>query len=149
VSEEENKALVRRWLDAMDRGDLEAVDDLIAPDYVDHSPPIPGLPPGKEGIRAANLLLAAAFTDVVHTVEEQIASGDKVMTRVITRGTFSGEFLGVPPTGKEVEITGIAVHRVAGGQLVEHWAQVDMAGFMHQIGAAPPLPDLAPPHPAG
>src|SRR5690348_1161102 len=75
VSEEENKALVRRWLDAMDRGDLDAVDDLIAPDYVDHSPPIPGLPPGKEGIRAANLLLAAAFTDVVHTVEEQIASG--------------------------------------------------------------------------
>ena len=140
MSTEENKALVRRWFLEIDRGNLDAVDELIAADYVDHNPPIPDLPPGREGIRQANLILRAAFPDAVHTIEEQFAEGDKVMTRVGTRATFTGEFLGFPPTGQVVEISGIAVHRVAGGKLVEHWAHVDMAGFMQQIGASPVPP---------
>jgi predicted ester cyclase len=65
-----------------------------------------------------------------------MAEGDKVMTRLTVRATFLGEILGFQPTSRVVEISGIAVHRVAGGQLVEHWAHADMAGFMRQIGAA-------------
>jgi steroid delta-isomerase-like uncharacterized protein len=134
VTAEENKALVRRWFAEIDRGNMVAVDELIAIDYVDHNPPIPSLPPGREGIRQASLILRRAFPNVIHTIEEQLAEGDKVMTRVATRATFTGEFLGFPPTGQVVEITGIAVHRIADGMLVEHWAHVDMAGFMQQIG---------------
>jgi steroid delta-isomerase-like uncharacterized protein len=135
MSAEENKALVRRWFVETDRGNLAIIDELLPPDYLDHNPPIPGLPRGREGVRQANLLLRAAFPDVVHVIEDQLAEGDKVMTRVTTRATFRREFLGCPPTGKVVEIAGISVHRIAGGRLVEHWAQADMAGFMEQLGA--------------
>jgi steroid delta-isomerase-like uncharacterized protein len=133
---EENKQLVRRWFAATDQGDDQAVETLLSTDYVDHNPPIPGLPPGRDGIVQANRLLRAAFSDVVHTIEEQLAEVDKVMTRLRVRGTFTGEFLGYPPTGHAVEIAGIAVHRIRDGKLVEHWAQADMTGFMRQVGAA-------------
>jgi steroid delta-isomerase-like uncharacterized protein len=135
MSAEENKALVRRWFVETDKGNLAIIDELLPPDYLDHNPPIPGLPRGREGVRQANLLLRAAFPDVVHVIDDQLAEGDKVMTRVTTRATFLGEFLGYPPTGKVVEIAGISVHRIAGGRLVEHWAQADMASFMEQLGA--------------
>ena len=134
---EENKQLVRRWFAEIDQGNLDAIEELVSADYVDHNPPFPGLPPGREGISQANLLLRSAFSDVVHTLEEQLAEGDKVMTRLTVRGTFTGEFLGYPPNGQVVAIGGITVHRIANGQLVEHWAQADMAGFMAQVGAAP------------
>jgi len=135
MSAEENMALVRRWFAETDRGNLGVVDELLPPDYLDHNPPIPGLPPGREGVRQANLVARAAFPDVVHVIEEQVAEGDKVMTRVLTRATFLGEFLGYAPTGKVIEVRGVAVHRIANGKLVEHWAQADMAAFMEQLGA--------------
>ena len=69
------------------------------------------------------------------SVEEQVAEGDKVMTRVRTRATFLGAFLGYPPTGKVIEVRGVSVQRIADGRLVEHWAQADGAGFMAQLGA--------------
>jgi steroid delta-isomerase-like uncharacterized protein len=133
MSAEENKALVRRWFAETDMGNLAIIDELLPPEYLDHNPPIPDLPRGREGVRQANLLLRAAFPDVVHVIEDQLAEGDKVMTRVTTRATFLGEFLGFPPTGKVIEVRGISVHRIAGGRLVEHWAQADMAGFMEQL----------------
>ena len=133
-----NKALVRRWFEETDKGNLAIIDELLAPDYRDHNPPIPGVPPGREGVRQAILLLRPAFQDVVHIIEDQLAEGDKVMTRVLVRGTFSGPFLGYPPTGQVIELRGIAVHRIVEGRLVEHWAQADMTSFMLQIGADAP-----------
>jgi steroid delta-isomerase-like uncharacterized protein len=132
---EVNKAIVRRWFEETDRGNLTVVDELLSADYVDHNPPLPDLPPGREGVRQSVLLLRAAFRDAVHTLEDQIAEGDKVMTRLTTRATFTGECLGYRPTGQVIQISGIAVHRVVDGRLVEHWAHMDMAGFMQQIGA--------------
>ena len=143
MSAEENKALVRRWFAELDRRNFAVIDELLPVDYADHNPPLPDLPPGREGVRQASLRLSAAFPDAVHVLEDQLAEGDKVMTRLTTRATFTGEILGYRPTGKVVEVSGIAVHRVAGGRLVEHWAHMDMAGFMEQIGggANPPEPD--------
>jgi steroid delta-isomerase-like uncharacterized protein len=132
---EVNKAVVRRWFEETDRGNLTIVDELLPADYVDHNPPLPDLPPGREGVRQSAMLLRAAFPDAVHTIEDQIAEGDKVMTRLTTRATFTGECLGYQPTGQVIQISGIAVHRVLDGRLVEHWAHMDMAGFMQQIGA--------------
>ena len=135
MSQETNKAIVRRWFDELDRGNLDVVDELVAADYVDHNPAIPGLPDGREGVRQANVILHSAFPDAVHTIVDQLAEGDKVMTRLDTQGTFANEFLGLPPTGRVVENSGITVHRIADGVLVEHWAHADAAGFMQQIGA--------------
>lgn len=136
MSIEENKAIVLRWFAELDRGNLDIVDELIADDYLDHNPALPNLPPGREGVRRYVRILKAAFPDANHTVEDVIAEGDKVMTRVTARGTFLGECIGYQPNGEIIEISGIAVHRVANGRLAEHWAHADMTGFMHQIGAA-------------
>ena len=137
MSLEENKAIVLRWFAELDRGNLDLVDELIADDYVDHNPALPNLASGREGVRQYVRILKAAFPDANHTVEDVIAEGDKVMTRVTARGTFLGECIGYRPNGNVIEISGIAVHRIANGRLAEHWAHADMAGFMDQIGAAP------------
>jgi steroid delta-isomerase-like uncharacterized protein len=136
---EANKALVRRWLAEMDKRNLHIVDELVAVDYIDHNPPIPDLTPGREGVKQANALLLTAFPDASHTIEDQIAEGDKVVTRMTVRGTFVGEYLGIPPNGKQITAEGIMIHRVAGGQLVEHWAMADNLRLFQQLGVIPPL----------
>ena len=136
---EENKALVRRWFAEVDKGNEQIVDDLIAVDYIDHNPPLPDMAPGREGVKQANALLLAAFPDVRHTIEDQIAEGDKVVTRVTGRATFHGAILGIPPTGKLITIEGISIHRIAAGQFVEHWAVADNLSLYQQLGAIPPL----------
>lgn len=143
MSAELNKALVRRWFAEIDRGNLAIIDELLPVDYIDHNPPLPDLPPGREGVRESARQLRAAFPDAVHTLNDQLAEGDKVMTRLTTRATFLGEIVvgqhrqRHQPTGRVVEISGIAVHRVVDGRLVEHWAHMDMTGFMQQISEAP------------
>lgn len=136
---EENKALVHRWFAGLDKGNEHIVDDLIAVDYIDHNPPLPDIAPGREGVKQANALLRAAFHDVKHTIADQIAEGDKVVTRLTARAAFEGEILGIPPHGKLITIEGIAIHRVAGGQFVEHWAMMDKLGLYQQLGVIPPL----------
>jgi steroid delta-isomerase-like uncharacterized protein len=133
MSAEENKALVRRWFEELDKRNFAIIDELIPEDYVDHNPPLPNLPPGREGVRQSSLRLFDAFPDAIHILEDQMAEGDKVMTRLTTRATYRGEIFGLKPTGKLIEVSGIAVHRVANGQLIEHWAHMDMAGFMQQL----------------
>jgi len=135
MTAEENKALVRYWFEELDKRNFDVIDELLSVDYLDHNPPLADLPPSREGVRQASLMLYAAFPDAVHIIEDQMAEGDKVMTRLTTRATFLGEIFGFRPTGKVVEVSGITVHRVAVGKLVEHWANMDMAGFMEQIGA--------------
>jgi predicted ester cyclase len=136
MSTEENKALVLRWFAELDKRNFAIIDELLPVDYIDHNPPLPDMPPGREGVLQASIALYAAFPDAVHIIDDQMAEGDKVMTRLTTRATFQGECLGFQPTGMPVEVQGIAVHRVVDGKLVEHWAQMDMAGFMDQISGS-------------
>jgi predicted ester cyclase len=102
------------------------------------------MPLGNAGVREANRQLRAAFPDTVHVIEDQVAEGDKVVTRLRARATFTGEILGIPPHGKVVEITGIMIHRLAGGKLVEHWANADLLSFLQQLGALPTLERVDP-----
>jgi predicted ester cyclase len=139
TSTEENKALVRRWFEETDKGNETIVDELCVADYVDHNPPLPAMPEGSEGVRQANAALRSAFPDTVHIIEDQIAEGDLVVTRLRGRATFLGECLGIQPNGKVVEITGISIHRIANGKLAEHWANADLLGLMQQMGAIPTL----------
>jgi predicted ester cyclase len=136
---EENKALVRRRFAELDKGNDHIVDELVAIDYIDHNPPLPDMAPGREGVKQANALLRSAFPDARHTIEDQIAEGDKVVTRITARATFQGAILGIPPNGKLITVEGISIHRIAGGQFVEHWAVGDNLSLYQQLGAIPPL----------
>ena len=138
MSTQENKALIRRWLEAIDTGEVGVVDDFLGSDYVDHNPPpFPGLSPGIEGARQGFTYALNAFSEFRHEIEDQYADGDRVITRLTGYGKHTGEFLGIPATGKEVKMEGIAVHRIVDGRMVEHWAQVDALGLLQQLGAIP------------
>lgn len=138
MSAEENKALVRRFIDEVVRkGNAAAADQFIAADFLDHNP-FPGQPPGLVGFRQSTTRFASAFPDADITVEDMIAEGDKVVVRQTIRGTHTGEFMGIPPTGKRVTMTGIHIARVAGSKIVENWANWDALGVMRQLGAVPP-----------
>jgi predicted ester cyclase len=138
MSTEDNKALVRSWLAGVDTADPAVIEKFLPDAYADHNPPpFPGLSPGIEGARQAFAYALTAFSDFRHEIKAQYADGDVVISRIVGYGTHTGDFLGVPPTGKEVSMEGIAIHRVADGRLVEHWGTVDALGLLQQLGAIP------------
>jgi len=101
VSAEENKRLVQRFYEEIDKGNLDVIDELVAADYVDHNPPpFPGLPPGREGVRQAFKIFWEA-TPGHHNIEDQIAEGDKVVTRLTSYGKHEGDLPGAPRTRSE------------------------------------------------
>jgi steroid delta-isomerase-like uncharacterized protein len=139
VQPEENKAVVRRFLEEIfTGGNLELVEELFAPHYVLHDPSVPGEVRGPEGIKQYVGMYRGAYPDTRFTVEDQIAEGDKVVSRLSSRATHTGELQGIPPTGKKATVTGIFIDRVADGKIVERWGQVDMLGVMQQLGVVPP-----------
>jgi predicted ester cyclase len=138
MSTEENKAVVRRFYEEVVNQKKRAVlDEVFDPDLVDHFAP-PGTPGGPEGARQTLGMFLTAFPDLHFTVEDLIAEGDKVVARVTMSGTQQGAFMGVPPTGKHVTITGIDINRFVGGKSVEHWVEMDALGMMQQLGVIPP-----------
>ncbi len=122
MSVQEHKALAQRLFEEFFGGyDLELADRFIAPDFVDHNP-LPGQPPGPEGVKWVNMTLHEAHSDLRFTVDDVIAEGDKVVVRWTLRGVHTGPMLGMPPSGQEVDERVIAIFRVAGGKIVERWA---------------------------
>jgi predicted ester cyclase len=121
---EENKALSNRVAQAISEGNLDALDELMAPDHAREF---------KEAIAE----LRRAFPDYSGTNINQIAEGDKVANRFVFLGTHLGEFMGVAPTGKRVTFTGNSIDRVVEGKIVESWVEADMLGVLRQLGAVP------------
>jgi predicted ester cyclase len=137
MSAEENKALVRRFVDEVQsRGNVDAIDEFCSPEFVNHSAP-PGLPADREGIKVVTAMFRAAFPDSYFTVEDMMAEGDKVATRKTFHGTHQGEFMGISPTGRRVSMGLIDIVRIAGGRVVEHWSMGDNLGMMQQLGVVP------------
>jgi steroid delta-isomerase-like uncharacterized protein len=134
MSTEENKALVLRFYEALNKQNLAAILEHHAPDFVWHDAAL-GISPDRAGVKQFCIALWAAFPDAHYTVEDLIAEGDKVVSRFTVRGTHRGDFTGIPPTGKVVTMTGIAIYRLAGGRRVEEWVNVDLLGLMQQLGA--------------
>ena len=135
---EENKAISRRFYEEVfTKGNLSALEEFIAADFVDHNPFGPETVSSLEGLKEMFGMFNAAFPDMTLTVEDQIAEGDKVVSRFTTTGTHKGEFMGIPATGKTVTISAIDIHRIENGQIVEHWDEVDMLGMMQQLGVVP------------
>ncbi len=118
---EANKALVRRVYDAFDTGGVDPLDEIVAPDFVDHDP-TPGQSPGLPGLKQAVGLFRAAFPDGAMTVNELVAEGNKVVARVTLSGTQAGEFAGVPASGRLRSAEGIETFRIARGKIVEGWS---------------------------
>lgn len=136
MSIEDNKRLVRRLYEETDKQNFAAIDEFFSADLIDHDPPpIPDLKPGLEGIKQAFKVFASAYPDGTHVIHDLIAEGDRVVVRVSGTGTQTGEFKGIKPTGKKVEMTGIVIYRFEGGKIVERWAQHNFLGFvMQQLG---------------
>jgi predicted ester cyclase len=143
TSTEQNKALVRRFYEEIDKGNIAILDDLVADDYVDHNPPpFPGCGSGREGVKQAFKLFLEA-TPGYHRVEDQIAEGDKVVTRLTSIGRHEGDLPGAPRTGNEMKMTSITIHRIRDGKLVEKWSEKDMLSLLRQIGILPPMENHA------
>jgi predicted ester cyclase len=140
---DQNKALVRRFYEEIDKGNLEILDELVAEDYLDHNPPpFPTTATGRERVKQDFKTFLKA-TPGYHVIEDQIAEGDKVVTRLTSYGRHEGDLPGAPRTGNEMKMTSITIHRIANGKLVEKWAEKDMIGMLTQIGLMPPKPARA------
>ena len=138
MSTEENKALLRRLFEEVwNQGKLGTVDELLATDYVLNDPA--QMVRGPEGFKAYVSAFRAAFPDMKATIEDQIAEDDRVVMRFTVHATHKGEFQGIPPTGKQVILSGIDIQRIVGGKIVENWVNLDALGLLQQLGVLPPM----------
>ena len=140
MSTEDNKALIRRLFEeGWNQGNLATLDELMAPNFVDHSPIVPNLSPGSEGYKQFVVASRTAFPDFWVAIEDSIAEGDTVVMRITWGGTHQGAWLGIPPTGKQLAGTGIYIFRIAGGKVVDRWGNQDDLGMMQQLGVIPQM----------
>jgi steroid delta-isomerase-like uncharacterized protein len=131
MSIEQTKALMYRFVEIVASGDADALDAIVADDFIEHSPDSPS---GPTGLKQFVRMIHNGFSDVEATVEDVIAEEGKVGGRVLIRGTHRGEFLGFQPTGKRLHSVSLDLFRVADGKLAEHWEVVDRIGIMQSLG---------------
>jgi predicted ester cyclase len=129
MSLEENKAIVRRFVEAYNKENLDLLDDLLAPDYFDHTNQV-----GIEGLKQLIKMAFAGMPDYHETIEEIIAEGDKVWIRVKATGTHTGEFMGITPTGEKLSVEMVDIIRVVNGKLVEYRDVTDRLDFLQKLG---------------
>jgi steroid delta-isomerase-like uncharacterized protein len=138
--EEDPKTLVRRiYEEIVNQGNMAVAEEILAPDFVEHIPiPVPGQPArGPEALTWFITAFRTAFPDLHVTVEQMMAEEAFVAARITWQGTHQGEFMGISPTGKRVQVTGIDICRVAHGQVQEHWGQLDVVSFLQQLHLMP------------
>ena len=131
------KQVVRQLFEEPWKGNWDVVDEFVAPGYVGYDPSQPEPIRGPDGLKANLQQYIDGFADARITVDDQIAEGDKIATRWTGRGTHTGEFAGIGPTGKEVTVTGLTISRLEGGKVVEEWTTWDTLGMLVQLGAVP------------
>ncbi len=131
---EQNKAIVRRWIEELDKHNFEIMDEVVSPDVKFH---MPGntmtFEPYKQFVHG----VYESLPDLHHDIQDLIAEGDRVVMRAVDSGTQKGEFMGVAPTGNKVKISAIGIFCFKEGKIVEGWEELDMMGLMQQIGAIP------------
>jgi steroid delta-isomerase-like uncharacterized protein len=133
---QENKGVRRRYHDAWNSDDADALDGIMTPDVVNHSP-LPGQPDGIEGFKQAILWMRSGVPDLEITIESTVAEGDRVSTRWTGTGIQSGMLMGIPPTGKRVTVSGIDICRMSEGRIVEYWQELDTLSMLQQLGVIP------------
>lgn len=136
MSLEENKAVIRRFVEEVQtQHNVDRMDQLFGPDFYDHGSL--STTHTLEEAKQFFTMVFSAFPDIRAHIHDQVAEGDKVVTRKTFHGTHKGEFMGIPPTGKEVAFDVIDIFRIADGRIAEHWFVGDMMTLMQQLGAVP------------
>jgi len=140
MSIEDNKAVLHRVYDEIiNQGNFDVIPELVSEDVVEHEQ-FPGLPTtGHEAVRAAIGMFRESFSDLRFTVDDMIAEGDKVAARITVTGTHTGQFMGMPPTNKNVEVQAIDILEIHDGKITAHWGQTDQGAMMEQLGMAPEM----------
>lgn len=133
------KKILRHLVEEPWKGNMDVIDEYIAPGYIGHDPSEPEPIRGPQGFRTQVEKYLAGFPDGRLTVEDQFAEGDMVATRWTGRGTHTGEIAGISPTGKEVTVTGLTFSRIEGDKVIEEWNTWDTLGMLVQLGAVPQL----------
>lgn len=140
MSEKQKEIVLRFHEEIWNLGNFSVFDELVAPSFVNNNP-LPGFPNDREGLKKFIRTYRAAFPDVHMHPDLLFTDGDLVAIRFTAHGTHSGEFMGVPATGKKFQVTGIVINRLADGHIVEGWSEFDQAGMLVQLGLAkPPIP---------
>lgn len=139
MSETNKQIAARMPLEAFNQGRLEVVDEVLSPGFEDHDLP-PGLPPGREGVKALISAVRSAFPDINNTIVQQIAEGDVVVNQIRVTGTMTGDFMGMKATGKSATWDAVHIVRLQDGRIAEHWAVQDQLGMLQQVGLAPAPP---------
>jgi steroid delta-isomerase-like uncharacterized protein len=140
MSTKDNKALIRRFFEEVyTQKNLAAIEELIAPNHIDHSASAAGSLDGPEGSRHLIGMMLTAFPDLHVTIEDMIAEGDKVVVRMTMHGTQQGALGSIPPTRKQVALSTIDIVRIAGGQIAEEWGIDDRLGLLQQLGLVPAM----------
>jgi steroid delta-isomerase-like uncharacterized protein len=132
--EEQNGEIVKRLYEEYNKGNIEIFKDLYAPDYGFYSPSNSPKPRSREETIESAKMIFRAFPDSVWNIEELLAGGDRVIVRFVYRGTHQEEFMGIPPTGNKIEVSGIIIIRIKNGKILEEWEDADSLGFMQQLG---------------
>jgi steroid delta-isomerase-like uncharacterized protein len=125
---------MRQFWAVWEEGNVDLLDEMLAPEYINHTLAAPDLPPGPEGVKEVVSMFHSAMPDLRVVIEDMIAEGDKVATRYSLEGTHEGELFGAPSTGKRLSIKSITVERVSEGKIREHWRATDEMGMMRQLG---------------
>jgi steroid delta-isomerase-like uncharacterized protein len=132
------KGITRQMIEEVfNKGRLDLIGELVAPEFVGHDPALPQDIAGPDGQREVVSGYRAAFPDLEVTIDDQIAEGDRVVTRWTARGTHTGDLWGIPGTGKQVTVTGTSIDRNQDGRIVETWSHWDALGLMQQLGVVP------------
>lgn len=139
MSTEENKALVRRFVQVWGKGSLDTLDELAAPNFSVYYPLLRETVHGSEAFKQVLMRFHTGLPDAEVVSEEVIAEGDQVVVRWTGQGTHTGELLGIPPTGKQATLTGITIYRLADGKIVEERGEEDALGFLQQLGVIPAM----------
>ncbi len=134
---EENKALIQRFVEeAFNKGNVDVADEVYSPNFVSHEPTGP-VERSPEHVKNFVNMYLSAFPDGRTTIEDLVAEGDRVAYRWTYRGTHQGELMDIPPTGREVTITGITIDRISGAKIEEEWNNFDQLGLLQQLGVVP------------
>ena len=128
--------LERIPLEILNQGKYELIDEIYAPDFVEHYEQ-PGVPPTREGFKQFAMAYRTAFPDLRYTIDDSIESGDRIVHRLTGSGTMKADYMGMPATDKRATWTEIHIERVANGRLAEHWGLVDQLGLLVQLGIVP------------
>jgi steroid delta-isomerase-like uncharacterized protein len=135
-----NKAAVRRFYDRSHEGDLTAYDDMLSPDFVNHGGPAGDIH-GPEAFKQAYIGFATAFSDFRTSIDLILAEGDLVAVWGVATGTHDGPFMGLPPSGRALRWTGMAIYRLdADGLIAERWQEIDGLALFAQLGLLPAYP---------